>query len=366
MNRNLPRNLPWNPTPGVRNLSDRLFGLWQYCPMTCSNIAARRTLLGMSLILVAGCGGSESKPAVVDRDPATVPIGDTVTESDYESLVAEFGCYAIAPCCAGIGYRYDAATCRSVYAALAKVNDTQAIQFDPAAAAACLKAFQSNIPACGAKGPSECSSVYAGTLQPGTACSNDGECRQPAGAKAECDVTDSVCVTLTQGKLGDACDQTCMSAAEAAGVAFCSMAMVTQYPNAPYAHVACDRAAGLTCSVTSAHCEALSIVGAACTSDSTCVVGAYCETAGTTSGTCKSRPAVGQPCGSTAQQCAMGAYCDSQLVCRARKAQGESCASSTECLGTCNASGTCDDTSITGAFSNAFTALLCGGQSLTQ
>lgn len=343
--------------------------------MTCSNmlvgsslgrlnISAGGTLLAISLILVVGCGGSESKPAIVDRDPATVPIGDTVTESDYVALVAEFGCYALAPCCAGVGYRYDAATCRSVYAAFAKLSDSPAIQFDPAAAAACLKAFQSNIPGCGAKGPTECSSVYAGTLQPGTACSNDGECFQPTGTEAECDVTDSVCVTLTQGKVGDACDQTCMSAQEGAGVAYCSMVMVTQYPNAPYAHVACDRAAGLTCNVSSAHCEALSSVGAACTSDGNCVVGAYCETAGTSPGTCKSRPAVGQACGSTGQQCAIGAYCDSQLVCQARKARGESCASSGECLGTCNDSGTCEGTSITGAFTDAFTALLCGGQAL--
>jgi hypothetical protein len=272
-----------------------------------------------------------------------------------------FACAAEAPCCAPAGYQYNVAGCQLVVAALwnkAAANTT----FDSASAVACLKALQAK-PACTSGNPPACDAVYRGTLPLGATCQLDAECAPSGNLVVKCDSTDQVCTTTNQGKLGDPCDETCTAAAE--GVASCfTVFMAKIYPVTPFAHVACDRAVGLFCDTSINQCAALKSTGGSCTGRSDCAVGMNCIVSGS-KGTCQPSPSAGQPCpsGDSVVLCTFDSYCASDQICRTKKAAGQTCSTSSECMGSC-LSGLCVGSSPTEALSNAFTGLACGGQEL--
>jgi len=309
----------------------------------------------------AGAGGS----AGGGRDPATVPVPDPISESDFKSLYAEFACDALAPCCAPAGYQYNAASCQLVLTSFAREPNPN-ITFDSSSAVACLRALQSNPLACGSGMSATCRAAYLGTQASGAACQESDECSPAGDLVVECDSTDQVCTTTSKGKLGDLCDENCLTDAESPSrSAMClTTFMAKPYPVSPYAHVACDRAQGLFCETWTNKCAAVKGAGESCTGPTDCAVGMNCIVSGTT-GTCQARPPVGQPCSNSSDlvQCTFDAYCASDQICRARKVAGQSCSTSDECMGLC-LSGLCLGSSPTEALSNALTGLACGGQKL--
>jgi hypothetical protein len=278
------------------------------------------------------------------------------------SLYPEFACDFLAPCCAPAGYQYNAALCQFTLGPLGAHSPDPNITFDSSSAVACLKALQAK-PACDGGHIAACDAVHRGILQPGATCQEDSECAPSSDLKVECDVTDKVCTTTSKGKLGDPCDETCMTVEEEYGVCF-TVFETKVYPVTPYAHVACDRAQGLFCQVWSNHCAVVKGAGESCTGWADCAVGMNCIVSGST-GTCQPRPTVGQPCpsGESVVQCAFDAYCASDQMCRGKKAAGQSCSTSDQCMGMCQ-SGLCVGSSWSEAGSDAFTGLFCGGQKL--
>jgi len=313
----------------------------------------------MGLGGAVGLGGTSGAGGT--RDPATVTIPDPISEPTFKSLIAELGCAAQAPCCAPGGYQYNPSSCQSLVAASWNKPPPNTT-FDSASAVACLKTLQAK-PACGSGNPASCNSVYRGTLAAGTACQSGAECAPSGNLVVTCDSTDQVCTTTSQGKLGDPCDQTCTAAAEGIPTCF-TVFKANIYPVAPYAHVACDRAVGLFCDTSINQCATLKGAGGSCTGRSDCAVGMNCIVSGS-KGTCQPSPSLGQACpsGASVVLCTFDAYCDSDQICRAKKAPGQTCSTSSECMGSC-VSGRCVGSSPTEALSNAFLGLVCGGQKL--
>jgi hypothetical protein len=319
----------------------------------------RSIIVIFSSLPVWSCSSSNQGGASLGRDPATVTVPDNVTESDYKALAAEFACYALGPCCAASGYAYNESTCRATYATFLNADANIQRTYNSTNATRCLRDFQTNSHACDGKTSAVCNQVYSGVLPLGAACKNDADCASSLDQDVKCDISDSICVASIKGTLGDACDQTCTSAAE--GIAYCSgVFSAKDYPTTAFTHVACDRTDGLTCRSTTFQCVSLGGTGTSCSSLGECVIGHYCDVSGSV-GTCTPRLPAGQPCPKGASQCALDAYCDDDFTCRSKKNEGAACGSSEECLGSCQ-EGTCSRSTVVEALSNAFTGLFCGGE----
>lgn len=150
-----------------------------------------------------------------------------------------------------------------------------------------------------------------GTRQVGDTSACTGVTRPAAGPNAPCD-TSADCTDATTSCNGPACQQRCTP-----GGALGESCRKT-IPE-------CDGA--LVC--INGSCQAEPPPGTPCQSFSG---GAGCGPNGEcNNGVCERLPSAGQPCPSFS--CVATAYCDSTRTCRARKALGESCASSSECGG---------------------------------
>jgi hypothetical protein len=298
----------------------------------------RLSLIGV--LLVSACGGSND--GAKERDPASVVVPDKVSESEFGKLVAEFGCYALAPCCTAAGYEYDSDVCRARYAGAFFLTPEANHAFDSTSGTACLRAYQTAPPTCGGVKPPACDTIYQGTQAVGDACSGDGDCVSTSDQTVVCDIMDgSVCRIETKGVLGAACDQTCEGAGE--GTGSCYSADGTKNSLLPLnTHVGCDRGAGLYCNLITMQCDQLLDVGAPCSESISCAVGSSCYDTGT-SFTCQTVPAVGQPCASGGIPCGADARCDANGTCQKMKAIGEACVLSSECIGSFCSGGLCAD-----------------------
>ena len=142
-------------------------------------------------------GGFEVGPADA---PADAPPPDKAICAD---LAAAICTPATATCCATRSIGYDEARCRAAESSYCSYQidfvKTGKLTYDGSQLAACKAAWTSGITACSVSWITwialyaPCLQLFDGTTPPGGACSNDYECRSPAGGSAACDRTSHKC-----------------------------------------------------------------------------------------------------------------------------------------------------------------------------
>ncbi len=277
-------------------------------------------------LLTGGCGGS------VESDSAS---RGPIARADLSAVFNAARCNGLAPCCASVGFRYDASACqqRSGYIErLLEFVDDGYETYDPVAARRCVDAWVAAEQSCSPKAfdvanpLAVCEQIIQGTEPPGAPCNTVLDCAAPVtncalagpGGEGHCQ---TAFVDLKHGRAGEACTQSCPGkcsyAASAADVG---------------ARVACYEEDGLACG-PSHLCEPPAEVGQGC-DIAQCVSGALCASGtcvpGHTSGPCD--PKSGPVCGH-------GYYCDG-MACRAKLLDGSPCdlSGSSECEHQCNLS----------------------------
>lgn len=310
----------------------------------------------VAVVPVSACSDGDHET----RDPTTIVIPENIAESEFASLINEIGCNAVAPCCAEVGYEYDAGTCSVTFANTFGLYLSEGLGFDGVMATACLRALQKDTVVCGSL-PAACRKVYRGTSPLGGSCGSTRECEATPGQNVTCDVDEWTCKVTTMGDLGDPCDQTCETESERAPG--CLSILLNGNAALPAnTHVACDRARGLYCDRFSATCEPLADLDSSCKDSLQCAVGSTCGLSNSPVFTCQELAAVGGPC-SVGIDCAGDAYCDTNGTCRTpqTKADGESCTRSIECAGECTGN-LCTGAIFADGFSAYDANAICGRQ----
>lgn len=297
---------------------------------------------------VAACSSGSSGNGNLTGGPA-----------DTASQFADQYCALITPCCADAGLSSNGAACHA-WITLAEQQGT----YNPTAGNECLAAMQQahgQPDFCTTFGgnPSSCNQVFkgssGGSVQPGGACMQDGDCAPAAGGSATCFTQFNfgdggsnetrTCVQTTTGKSGDS---PCIGDVNGD---------ITEYAwqgAPPDKGVLCDASQGLYCDTTTHACAAFKRAGAACTSDSECGPEGYC---GFQSGasTCTARVPAGSSCAG-GLQCDASSYCDpATQKCVAALASGSACSTSEQCQSKVCVNGKCSGSNNLGL------SLLCGG-----
>jgi hypothetical protein len=277
------------------------------------------------------------------------------------SFVQQF-CALVTPCCAAAGLSTTGDQCD-----LLATTATSGSGYSESTAQACLSAAQAEQTAgtfCTTLGGDigSCTQVFqqgSGSVQPGQPCQEDADCAPAAGGGAACfDVgvvedagasTGAVCVQTTAGQAGQG---PCIGTQEGDVTSYAW----TGTGAAPTTAYVCSIATGSYCDAASQKCVALAAVGQPCTSDSTCVTSAYCNSS-TVSPVCATRLADGSSCATAPTACLTTSACNPVTnVCQALIAAGGACESDVEC-----ASGSCvADTCASGA-ANSPVTVYCGG-----
>ena len=272
-------------------------------------------------------------------------------------------CGMIEPCCAAAGLGTTGVLCNAFAQSAASKGS-----YDPANGQACLdgmKAEQGSSTFCTTLGNDvpACAHVFSaagGSVAPGGACSQDGDCATGSGGKATCfetstfgdggTTTTKTCVQLTAGKAGDG---PCIGTIEPS---FTVYSWNGQGPP-PAQAFTCALADGVTCSDSTQTCAALANVGDPCSGSTDCVSTAYCAFGSGTSGsTCAARLADGASCASASSGCQTTSYCDSSSqTCKPYLAPGAACTADAQCQYGCVNQACANGTSNFGL------ALLCGG-----
>lgn len=265
--------------------------------------------LALTAVLVPGCGGSS------DGSGTAAPIPKEQLLDRMTSAV----CDNIGPCCSQQGYAHDPASCKQLLTQfygqfVTPLLSADGVQYDAAAAGACLKAFQSVAASCAGEPDSPaCDRVFVGTLAEGANCQLDEQCKAPQGGSAYCD--DGKCVAEPRGKLGDGCYGTCTTSGNSTS---CSGG------GASNGNATCYTNDGVFCG-ESGNCEQLAGAGQSC-SGGGCVAGHYCG-----NGTCTPQLGAGGDCGGSWEACNAQTYCNDEGKCAARQQNGADCQSSDEC-----------------------------------
>ncbi len=276
------------------------------------------------LLMTPGCGGS------VESDSAS---GGPIAKADLPAVFSAAVCEGLAPCCATVGFGYDAAACqqRSSYIeGLLEFVDDGYETYDPMAARRCVDAWVAAEQSCSpsafnvANPQVACEQIIQGTEPLGAPCNTVLDCAAPAtncelagpGGQAYCRTT---LVALKHGHAGEACTQSCSG-------------KCTYLALSPEAgtRVACYEEDGLACG-PSQLCEPPAEVGQPC-DIAQCVPSALCA-----SGTCASGHTSG-PCDpKSTPVCGDGYFCDG-TACRAKLPDGNPCdlSGSSECEHQCN------------------------------
>ena len=283
--------------------------------------------LGAALGLTWACGGENSGGASPSQP---------VTNNDMATALSSAFCEGIVGCCSRYGYPSDTAACKNTLQTLLSAQMTTLFgtghyTYDANAAGACVAAYRNAAEACTsheAEGAVEtaCQKVYMGNVALGGSCSASGECVQNETRSVTCNA--GVCALPTDntfsygqrahGKLGEACQSTCISygngGSSCGGSASASTAAADCWANE-----------GLVCGAGSI-CVAAPAVGESCSGY--CAPGAYCSGA-----TCVAQDAAGS-CKSASDACLSTSYCDSTTdMCTPKKADGATCNSDSECTG---------------------------------
>jgi hypothetical protein len=258
--------------------------------------------------------------------------GISSAEADF---ITRF-CAVYGPCCAAASRPADGQHCRDT---LTQFPDTiLPATYDPAAGEACLKALeaassQPDFCVDMTSRPSECDRAMGvtGATAPGGDCRVVRDCAPSAEGHVVCiesarvGTTTSTCEVEIRGKEGDG---PCLYTVLPSGVRMNAGVLVDVPPRA----FLCYNSDGLYCNAN-AQCAPLAPIGDAC-SGSSCVEGAYCRAL-----ICAAPTPAGATCDPLVDGCVDGMYCDSLTsACQPRRAKGEGCLTSVQCL-----SGNCSD-----------------------
>jgi hypothetical protein len=277
-----------------------------------------------------GCGGDTNTSG-----------STTVTRETFVTQFAGALCDAAASCC-GARSQSASASCDSLLtadyqAALQGVLDDPAVSLDTTLGAQCIESIRALAGQCGASfghdgGTDVCSRVLTGTLAEGATCKRSIECARGEGERASCDApsgaSGTVCIVVTLGKPGDACQPP------------------GTVPSTSTHRLGCEELTTY-CDATTSTCKALAAEGETCSStfDFRCAAGLYCSfDQASNASTCIKAVAAGQPCGTTSF-CEENSYCDTTTaLCTAKLRTGLACTDEYTCRsGHCDA-GVCTST----------------------
>ncbi len=250
---------------------------------------------------------------------------------------AEFGdqfCALWKPCCGPAGLPVsNQAACKALFG-FAPIKSQQAAED-------CLAEYQARAAAAdfcdnvSAPEPEACRDAFPqnqsqpGDNLTGEACQSVSDCAPSANGDVACTSvgtsTSQVCVVRTHASAGSACS----------GSVEGSITWMDGTPagaEAPF----CYRSDGVFCDQGS--CATIAAIDGACTTDRGCVDAAYCG-----GSVCKATLPAGSSCSDTSSACDDASYCEfTDQTCHARRAEGEACDSSQQCLTSyCGSEGTC-------------------------
>jgi hypothetical protein len=295
--------------------------------------------LAVCALLSTTCGGG----------PGYTPAMPMASAAEV-SFIGQY-CDIYRPCCAAAGRSADGQSCRNEISY--SPDSFLASTYDSAAGAACLNALkaaasQADFCAGIASRPSECDRAFGviGTTAPGGDCVSVRTCAPSTEGHVVCvrsgrvGTTTSTCEVEIRGQAGDGpCIYTVTP----------SNARVFATPDVPPRGFLCYMSDGLYCDASGA-CAPLKQIGDACTGVS-CETGAYCRGL-----VCAALTPAGAACDPSVDSCVDGTYCDSlSLACQPRRAAGEGCLASYQCLG-----GNCTDGSCGEAPGDAPLDFFCG------
>jgi hypothetical protein len=276
--------------------------------------------------VLAGCDGTTD-------DDGGAPSSGPVGVDDFAARFAARYCGSIGPCCDRFDESFDLGDCRTVTesyvrTALQGQLDTLKIVFDESIAGQCIDAYGRALEACTDRDESEaidtaCIGLLRGTVPLGAACNEAIECERSDGQYVLCST--GVCTLddffslydAPHATLGEACEGTCASYSD--GGSSCNGSGTSASGKA------CWLDDGLMC--VNGTCAAAPTLGEACSAD--CAGGSHCL-----SGTCVASMATG-PC-PRGNECVESSFCNYDAAtpeCVPRRADGEACDSSEECLG---------------------------------
>jgi hypothetical protein len=227
-----------------------------------------------------------------------IPTGP-VSEADFVEKVVDAVCDNVGSCCAAAGIPYDRAACKR-YGLEALIVPSQPANttWDSIEAGKCVDMYARITSSCTLLEVDDnpCRRIYRGTLREGASCIDSYECADIRGSEATC-ASDAITfssscrpeIEPTRGRSGDACITTCETSD-------CSVfGLPTDGP-----YTVCYLEDGLLCS--------------------------------TSSNTCVSLPALGEPCNDFF--CEAGSYCSlRERICQSTKPDGAPCDLNEDCIG---------------------------------
>jgi hypothetical protein len=269
-------------------------------------------------------------------------------------------CDLAKPCCASPGLPASGEKCRALLGAFAPAS-----QYDSQAGKACLSELRvaSGKPSfCQTvstqDGPS-CDLVFGGSegsKAPGEPCTDDDECKASAEGRVRCQSRSTGGAQIRKCQVqvrGKQGDAPCVGTVDGSVTYGFGSATTTDIPPRGYL---CHLSDGLRCDATTGACVTRKAVGEACTSTQECVATGYCDR---TLRRCADRKALGQPCTASfsSDECVTAAYCrSSDRTCVAKGAEGVSCTDDLQCLSEDCVNGKCDK----GTTGDLGLALICG------
>jgi hypothetical protein len=237
----------------------------------------KRAICGSLLLIgaaVSACGSA-----------APSASAEAAAGQDFAAQATTQVCNALGACCGAASFPFDATECSTAIGpAIAQQFEAEAIpgtHLDTAAAQRCLSGIQGIAQSCTAPDGflnDDCRTVFVGTVPVGGHCDIDTACAPENGVPAVCveedlddpDLPGTCKLTPTNvaphGKLGDACNSTCIQGA-------CIVSSSSAPP-------ACYTSDGLDCSLAG-QCVAQGVAGDSCRSSPECGVDTYCDATAT-------------------------------------------------------------------------------------
>jgi hypothetical protein len=289
-------------------------------------------------ILAALCSGSSCDDLDGSKNSKSSGAADVLTQPEFVAAFQALACKNLGKCCSDAKLDFDAGRCSTIFAGAGEGTDST--KFNPTYGEQCLAEMQAKASCGTTNNAPSCSLAYRGTLGPGDKCSQSLDCAKPSGGDANCDPLRGVCVVGIRGELNQDCDQSCEQAQN--GNVFCVWGPASNGYADGTRITNCFANDGLMCGNTG-QCVALGTTGEVCSDDSSCSRELYCSAIGGYA--CQPKRSIGQSCVEYTMPCVSAAYC-SAGTCAAKKANGQACLTSAECVGACNCglSGDCATT----------------------
>jgi len=284
---------------------------------------------------------------------------ELVAQPEFAARFASVWCETVAPCCSREQVAYDRATCqtqaRDSMATTLEVRLGGDTKYSASAGTLCLDRLRRALQSCELEeASSACSLIFVGPSPAGTPCKNGSACQSGYCALGEAGLS-GVCAEASyhspsHGQAGEPCLGSC-------GVPGSFECPTLLLPSSEGTTTYCYAEDGLYCSFDSDLLDALSCqryaaIGAGC-AEVSCTPGSFCA-----DGTCVAQRASGS-CADAPERCVAHSYCDENLQCQAKKANGDPCGSGQECTSnSCSSDGQAEGVCDSG---NELLAQACAG-----